>query len=468
MLTYYKYSFFICLLIQFPLFADTIETTELPPILNYMPSCSPNILKHVQITRTLAKYDANIPLEENPDFTQALLDLRLDAKRQQADAVILTNIHNVMRPETKNLASTKTSHFNADFIRYCKDNSQLSEQVTPYNDKGIHVVATISYSFQLADAPSLAEVADSIQVPLANISLDSGAFGIPLGAKVATLTTQLGPASIEIMLDSSEQALGYGRGIWFIIRDGMVNSIQSGNLFMSGYGKNLIGYREGFDSVSWGLEGGVQQNNSLEEVKLQLGAQLKNSASEYLLSNRKAQLRLLFESFNPVSKEQSIEKLTGFVLENKNNANTLSSPKLATTTQVDHTIGLINPFNLKQKPKLKTLLDSIGSYHKLNLSDSGIWWLLGNHLQVQYEQGELRRAQIAQELFNKPSPNLDMRYIAKQLAFPYTKAEILTQYPNATDNFDQVQIRFENFELEAKFETEADDAAMYQLNIEYF
>lgn len=97
MLTYCKYSFVISLLIQFPLFADTIETTELPPILNYMPSCSPNILKHVQITRTLAKYDANIPLEEDPDFTQALLDLRLDAKHQQADAVILTNIHNVMR-----------------------------------------------------------------------------------------------------------------------------------------------------------------------------------------------------------------------------------------------------------------------------------------------------------------------------------------------------------------------------------
>ncbi|NMH65690.1 hypothetical protein [Shewanella salipaludis] len=410
-----------------------------------------------------------MPPEQSAAVAQALIALRQNAQRQKADAIILTNVQHVLHPHYQGLKEPQQlSHFEADFIRYCKGNSKPSEQTTPYNAQGYRIQEVVSYSFQSPETVSQQQTADAISLPPANISLSSGAFDIPLDTQATELTRRLGPASIEVMLTSGEQALGYGRGLWFIIQNERISSIKSGRLFMSGYGDNLIAYRDGFDSVSWKINGIVPQKASLKEAEAHLRGLQKSTEQEYRLQDKGQELKLVFESFNPKSGNESIKLLTGFTLAKPKATSEVAQPQLAETKRLLQTFSLLNPASLPHKPKLDELLSSIGIYHKLNLSDSGAWWLLGEYLQVQYEQGELRRARLAQNIFTKSHKNQNVAEIIDLLKLPRTKAQMLALYPNAEDNFDQIYVSNADYSLEAKYESESDDADLYQLDIEYF
>ena len=107
---------------------------------------------------------------------------------------------------------------------------------------------------------------------------------------------------------------------------------------------------------------------------------------------------------------------------------------------------------------------------RLNISATGIWWLIGDHLQVQYNDERLSKIKVSPAVFAATQNDTQAPFLQAiiQLGLPTNKQSQLKQYADADDNIDMVDLERDDFYLVAKYESDEANSEIYELEIEYF
>ncbi|BAJ00832.1 hypothetical protein [Shewanella violacea] len=465
------------------------QTEKLANILDYQPKCIIETLEPLSIQISEQDYVGTGAFEEREAFKQALQTLRIQATQQGADAISLTDVNHIMhstkqlsvnntnfRTKYKKANTRLTTNLKADLYKLCLHDKSLTKQRTAFNSQGYKMHSFgYSYTISLPEDRSPAGLAKKILVPAPYISLESGAYGIELGMMTTQVRNRLGPPSIEINLESNNTAWGYGRSLWFVFTNNSLIKINSSTPLLTAYGKNLIEPREGFDDISWRVNGEVPQKTNLSDAIIQL-PQAKELAGGSLLniSNQTTQLQLSFEKFHPKRKAEPVYLLTEYQLYPRSN-NGVSKKNdvthIPTASQLSALFSLLS-FPQANNPTLSQLQNIYPQMSRLNISGSGVWWLIGDHLQVQYKNNQLSKIRVSPSVFAavQKQENTQAQFFQsiKQLGLPTDKQSLLKQYKDASDNFDMVDLYRDDFFLLAKYESDEENSEIYELEIEYF
>ncbi|QQX82056.1 hypothetical protein JK628_09715 [Shewanella sp. KX20019] len=449
-------------------------------IVDYKPNCIVEILAPITFNKTALKYQYLGPIEESPAFALALQQLRQDATALGADVMLFTKIRNNKisvtnrtRRKTGAKIRTETSlkmHFEAQPYTLCKDDRSFSNERAPYRADG-YVLQTMQHQYTLTSKiitpKKPIEIAQAITLPPANISLATGVYDINLGASTAQTAKKLGPPSIILTLEKNEKIWGYGRHLWFTYSADKLKSVSSELALLTGAGRNSIGFRDGFDDTNWQIEGKVAQKSPIEQVRKSLSQHdIKETVEQITMTQKQQRLILQFDKFHPTTRDNPVTLLTNFTY-----SSDISEPKKQimpplTAAQEQWLYKHLQPDNVELLT-LPNLLKQIPQANKINIAnDKKQWWLVGNNVQLQFHDMELNQAHISESLFTDSNSDAFFQSV-KSLQLPLDKQGMLAFYKDANDNYDEVDITREHFNLIAKFESEEDDAIVYDLVFTY-
>ena len=461
-----------------------IHAEELAIIANYKPNCINEQLTPISLTVNAEIDQYQEPIEESETFQDALKQLRQDAATQGADIILLTHVKNFISKKHKKSTKSKmklstqsqdtialTTELNAQLFTLCENDKSLSDERTIYNQDGYEILTQqFKYTLDLSAVKPKTPIklANTITLPPAHVSFSTGVYGISLGTNTANTAEKLGPPSIVIALNNQEEMWGYGRNLWFSYSADKLTSISSEWSNLNSSGKNSIGFRSGFDDIQWLIDGVVPQNSQIEQVRNSLSQyDIKENRTEIIITEKNQSLKLKFEAFHPEAKNKPELLLTHFTLtasQHKTKENT--RPHL-TPKQVHWLYEQLQPKNV-EKLTLMSLLNQIPQTNKINIAnDDKQWWLVGDNVFLQFNDNTLSQAHIKESIF-KDSKNSPFLQSINSLQLPLTKQGMLASYKDAIDNYNEIEVSRERFNMIAKFESETGDAAMYDLIFTYY
>ncbi|WP_299010101.1 hypothetical protein [uncultured Shewanella sp.] len=363
------------------------------------------------------------------------------------------------------------TELNAQLFTLCENDKSLSDERTIYNQDGYEIqIKEFKYTLDLSTVKPKTpiELANTIILPPAHISFSTGVYGINLGTSTANTAEKLGPPSVIITLNNQEEMWGYGRNLWFTYSADKLTSISSEWSNLNSSGKNSIGFRSGFDDIHWLVDGVVPQNSQIEQVRNSLSQyDIKESQTEIIITEKNRSLKLKFEVFHPEAKNKPELLLTHFTLTASQHQTKKNTRPPLTPKQVHWFYEHLQPKNV-EKLTLKSLLNQIPQTSKINIANDNMqWWLVGDNVFLQFDDNTLSQAHIKASIF-KDSKNSPFLQSIKSLQLPLTKQGMLASYKNAIDNYDEIEVSQEHFNIIAKFESEMDNAAMYDLIFTYY
>lgn len=465
-------------------FLTTGQASELAVISDFKPNCIADILKPVSLTVKTPGYQQQVAFLESLEFKGALEQLREHATRQGADVILLTDVNNHVtkfvkesgiqpisrgrKPRTKE--TYLITHFEAQLLKVCRQDQSFSDERNLFSKEGYKLKAS-SFKYvstlHLNDFQEPIEKAQLIKLPPANISFTTGVYDIKLGSSIAFTIEKLGPPSIVLMLDNQEEVLGYGRNLWFTYSSDRLKSVSSSLALLNSLGQNSIGFRDGFDNTPWQLEDVVAYKSPIEDVRsLFSGYDIKEHSRQLIITKKQQELILDFDDFHPTSKEHPVTLLTGFTLQYHQSQKKKKVLTQLTTMQEQWLYKHLQPNNV-QLMTLTNLLKEIPQTNRINIAnDDKQWWIVGNHALLRFEGQELIKAYLSESVFSDSRGSTLLQSVAL-MNLPQDKQGMLSRYKNAIDNYDEVDISGENFYLTAKFESEEDDANIYELVFTY-
>ncbi|RTR34160.1 hypothetical protein [Shewanella atlantica] len=474
-------SLYLTLPLSFPILATT---APLATISDYKPNCITQTFASIRLDASSTNYDALQKPEQSEAFSDALTHLRQLATEQGADTLLLTNVTNHILNFTKENTrpgpsdgrvikeTSLQTHLEAQAFIVCKADKTLSNIRAPFSSDG-YKVRTIEYKFtlQIPKTESAATLAQAITLPSDTVSIEEGVYGIKPGMSASQTSERLGPPSIEIQLKNKEVARGYGRSLWFIFSGDRLTQITSDLKLLSGYGRNMIAFRDGFDDTPWKISGVVEHKSPFEEVKQALETQITAEKNDVLLIEKdKQRLSLQFETFHPNSASNPELLFTNFNLafmETPKTTNQALAPAELTQPQKQ---WLYNHLNIERKnrPTLDEVIAAIPSINKLNISNHDEqWWLAGNFIQLHFSEQRLQKIKVSESIFARQSEESLLNTVEK-LGLPKDKQSLLHEYGDAIDNFDSVDIERDTFTLLATFDSDEETAETFELEIDYY
>lgn len=448
---------FACLIFS----QTSIANEALPPILDYQPLCSPTILNNISHYKSYPIESGSV---DNKDkLNKSLLQVRQQAKTSGADAVIINNITQFMAKLKKIKARVNISII-ADAIKFCEENQSLSTVNTPFDSTG-NIVQSILMAFTIpvSEYQGLVQHAQDIEFVDPTVTLTS-AFGVELGSTAERLLAKLGPPSAKLTLDDDAQAWIYGRNISFILASEVLVAVNYGDVPLKASGKNQIKYNPNFDDINWNILSKINYHNELSLVQDILGKSLiKKDNSSFYLQNSGNELELRFERFITAENIMPIAKLVGFSLtSNKKHQGKKQVQFMAISpTQLQALFFKSHsPLPIDRYIKLK-------NENTFNFTQTGQWHLLTNNILIQHNDEEIDRVKLLSGLTAEEDAT-SFNHLLNTLALPSTKADFMGQYPNAEDNFDSVIVSDDRVFIEAKFDSESNNAKLVELDIKYF
>ncbi|MEZ9823200.1 hypothetical protein AB4238_21685 [Shewanella sp. 10N.286.45.A1] len=453
------------------------------PIVDYKPNC---------ITKTFAPHYLNVEvldysdlgaIEDSPAFVLALQQLRQDATALGAEVMLLTNVENIKITKEKNRTGRRAGpkvvrttdlkiHIAAQAYKLCNGDKSYSNDRASYTTKGFALQST-QYSYTVSHSSIItakepAMLAQETTLPPANVSFSTGVYGINLGVSTTQTAQKLGPPSIILTLDNNDKVWGYGRNLWFTYSADKLKSVSSTFSILNGAGKNNIGFRDGFDDKRWRIEDKIAQKNSIEQVRNSLSKHDITELPEQIIITQKQQRIILqFDKFHPTTKDDPVTLLTNFTYTSKIDESARPSLPQLTSIQEHWLYKHLQPNNVKSLTLLN-LMKQIPQANKINIAnDHKQWWLVGNNVLLQFHGTALGQAHVSEPFFTGYNNDAFFQSV-KLLKLPLNKKGMLEHYTDANDNYDEIDVSREDFNLIAKFESEENDAAVYDLVFTYY
>ena len=455
--------------------------TERALIVDYKPNCIAKALAPQYLNVEVPDYSDLGPIEDSTAFVLALQQLRQEAAAQGAEVMLLTNVENRKITKEKNRTGRKAGpkilrttnlkiHIAAQAYKLCKGDKSYSNDRTSYTTKGYALQSTqynYSVTANIITAKEPAISAQETTLPPANISFSTGVYGINLGASTTQTAKKLGPPSITLTLENNDKVWGYGRNLWFTYSLDKLKSVSSEFTILNATGQNNIGFRDGFDDKRWRIEDKIAQKSSIIQVKKSLSEHnITEQPEQIVITQKQHHIILQFDKYHPTTKDNPVTMLTNFTYTKEMVKSVKQSLPQLTSTQEHWLYKHLQPDNVKSLT-LPNLMKQIPQANKINIAnDQKQWWLVGNNVLLQFHGTALDQAHISESFF---IDNNDAFFQSvKLLKLPLDKKGMLERYADANDNYDEVDITRKHFNLIAKFESEEDDSAIYDLIYTYY
>lgn len=453
------------------------ETAALPPILNYHPSCQPFEIKEITQSQFVNDYKNGDIDRADAARADLLQSIRQKAASQGADALLLKEIsrlakYGASRTGQHRLKITAT----ASLIKFCNDNSELSNRPTRWDEHGIlqmqekqtrTSLSTISGTFHSTKSAASPEPPTVLPPLSQDVSLENGIFAVHPGMSRAQVEQLYGVADAEIQLQSGHTALGYGRQLWLIFSDTLLQ-IQTQKRFLSGYGQNLLELHPHFDTQGWVLASKINYKSSIADVRRQLPDATETGSDQLQLSNGQRQLLLTFEKYNLVHQQPAELLLTGFILKHaRQNLVSLEAPAVKPEL-VKSVLQQVQPTEVQQSVLWSSLTIPDPLPQHLLKTANGPWRILGDYLQLQIDNGQLIKLRIADSIFYRPGQPSTFHEYYQALGLPVQKQQLQTLFSDGELYHQQFNLYRDSFHLQINFDSDADDAKPEEVILSYY
>jgi hypothetical protein len=259
-----------------------------PPILDYYPNCSYDIIETVSSKKTT--------LEPSSSKTtlQLLRQLQIKAKNVGASALILVNKKRIKSNDIHQAGRAKQSKafytvsFNAELIKSCKEKNSTAKKLTKYNHLGQRTVKSkgLVMSFKPIEIkyPEKAKL-HRPQILNQEVSLENGLYGIKMGSEYEHILKTFGDPSIQVDLLKNELLVGYGRRHWLHFQAGKLVKVQSSSQFLTQTILNEVPFFDFFDDFSWRINNKFSRGDKLNKIKASLNIDTPLNVNNQLILN---------------------------------------------------------------------------------------------------------------------------------------------------------------------------------------
>ena len=297
----------LCLVLQFVLTPLVNSEEILPPILDYYPNCAYEVLDSSKVkVKTLEFPEVEV-------VTRLLLNLREEAKSAGADALILK--YRRMKKQGGERSKTFYLSYKAEFIKECNEPHTKNKKLTPVNKKGDDIygidLGTFIYELKF---PKKAEL-NRPQITKNEVSIINGLYGIKIGATYQQVIDRFGDPSVELVKNSNELIVGYGRRHWLFFQENTLVNIQDNSPLLSQELVNLIPLHHFFDQYPWKVNKKSMIGSSLQVIQSVLNIKTPlNQKSQLIVSQLGNTFILNFSYSKNLNTGQKDYKLNGFSL----------------------------------------------------------------------------------------------------------------------------------------------------------
>ncbi|QHS12348.1 hypothetical protein [Shewanella sp. Arc9-LZ] len=461
-------------LLSCAMLSPAINANELPPILDFHPLCSPHTIDTAN-DKIVYDIDSDMP-ESSSDgvlshrdayIQQAFVEIQRKAAAAGADAIIIDKLSvggiersiDLQDDSSRVKSITKQIHVitTAQYVTFC-DDTQLSKDPTPYNSEGKSVSYTqTTVKLTMPNERNVLKQAQKHQAPDALITTDS-AYGIHIGDSVDVLQQALGPHSIQLQLDNGATVYGYGRSLWFVVKDNRIEMITQDLGLLNGHGQNQIALSENYDGDHWVIANQVRQGDGLASVKAHLA--LKKQGDVYSVGDKNSRLILTFEDYNESLDNAAVSRLNSFAI-------------MPLTVTDDHHVKFGNFDNIDIATLLTLAFKQAYTLqpqqliNQIQLTDNGPKVLVNSNVLLGFDrQGVVNSIKITESMFGTQTMS-EFNAVLANYQLPTIKSQLLERYPNAEDNFDNIMLTKGTVMLSINFDSYDDDAQLIDFTLRF-
>jgi len=427
---------------------------EYPPILNFYPNCSYEVIKNHSVNYKTDELSKN----QNLITTNLLLKLRKKAHDIGADAVILVDKSTKRKINAARVAIF-TLRYKAELIKQCEKDNNQPPKLTPYNDLGEAVISNVTISKIESNYQFNLSHNNAVQRPkIVNkeVSIENGVYGIKLGANYQSVLNVFGAPNTILNIRTNESIVGYGRRHWLHFQNDKLVKIQTSSPALSQSMINKIPFLDFFDDFQWKINNKVAYKTQLSDIRKALKITGKLTDEHQLsINNNTATLTLLFNNYKDLSKQSTHYVLNGFVLEKNNYKQHEDNVVIDRKKHFNVLATLISSLKNQKPIDVDTVKSQLGeSLGAITLTKQEQIHIYNNNLFLHIKSGDLRDIALVEDLFlpNKltPSSTTPPWYLGK-----FKQGESIAKLKK--------HFPIDSFELHDKVEVDADKYQLFLL-----
>lgn len=309
------------LFLLLPSLANAAPDNAQIDILNWYPDCEYEVLSTI---REGYKYKALKGYLDSPAANTAtqkvFAKLRHEAQQVKADGIILTR--KTVGYEASRNSATKVDvrlFFVAELIKNCQQGENSYSRVTPYNDNGNRNVLmgttmqsrkpqtlVINYA---SEAPAAPEISES------DVSLESGVYGLKLGASRDAVIASWGKPTVALALEDNHEILSFGRRHWLYFHQDRLQRIEYGSAWLGVHFLNGVYYESYFDEKPWTVFGQFTSQSKMADVDTDLAGVKSSGVLQRVIREAQQELVLNFHRVRNFDTDKVEPIMQGFVLQ---------------------------------------------------------------------------------------------------------------------------------------------------------
>ncbi|MGI2257993.1 hypothetical protein [Shewanella sp. GXUN23E] len=436
-----------------------LNSAHAAEILDYSPYCLQE--QKVSVIRTIHHQTA-LPTDQDirdiGRVQSTLADIKAEAQRLGYADILLTHFLSAPTAGATRMAKGRyKTNILALLANRCTDDQRLGNEylgLQVNERRKVNSLETLNFDFQFEVDPS--EHQRQRPKPVSLDVSPTQAFGIALGTEDTELFAMLGEPDYGFMQNSVSHLYGYGRGLWFQVKQGKVNRIQYGGKMLSASLQNMLPADSAFDASPWTLYGIKADNQTIESLTDVLGNWEAGKLEDRQIVEGDNRLTLKVETFHHDGIDAPQYRVKGFTLNYADES--INSPLGPMSMAPD---SLLNWLKRHQLTDSGTLPEPDFTYDRNYLwdTDGQLWYLINSHLLLRVSDGHINQMNFHQNwLVNREKG--DIAGYLQALGLPARKPAFAAKYPDYLDFYDRYEAFTEAMDVAVQFDSDVSSAAV--------
>ncbi|WP_166423302.1 hypothetical protein [Paraglaciecola sp. 20A4] len=267
-------STIVLLNVSFLLFPKMAFSNE-AELFQFYPDCDYDVIDTVNVSGRL-RFSTGSTLEESLDKARlsVIEDILQLAREKGADGAILTEKSTYLdNKTTETRISRNRVIFKAELVNNCYVGAPLSENATPFDEKGFKKRAINFSSNIMAGAQHVITYDIDTQrsapaVASQSINFTQGAFGLPLSSTYQQMLQHFGTPTGTFILGNKRKVVSYGRDFWLTFQDQKLISVTNKNVWLSNELLSMMAFDRRFELQNWQVLDSIKFNMPMTDIEL--------------------------------------------------------------------------------------------------------------------------------------------------------------------------------------------------------